>query len=91
MTHLWKTWVLDLAADGVRLGNEAEAKTWLDSVIAIYAQRASISLSSGGAGGTGGGGNPVTTAFLKLQADQHRFAASHIELYMRLPFRRHCI
>ncbi|KAF7311016.1 hypothetical protein HMN09_00645000 [Mycena chlorophos] len=39
-----------------RLGSEAEVKTWLDGIVAIYAQRAGISLLSGAAGGGGGGG-----------------------------------
>lgn len=98
--HLAKTWGLGPArADGVlllattmepakRLGNEAEAKAWLDSVVAAYAQRAGISLSSGGAagGGGGGGGGGATInseEFLKFQADQEKFAAQNIELYMR--------
>ena len=97
-THLSKTWGLGPGrADGVlllattleppkRLGNEAEAKTWLDSVVAVYAQCAGISLSSGSAGGGaggGGGGGPVINSeeFLKFQADQHKFAAQHIELH----------
>ena len=60
---LTKTWGLGpLRSDGVlllgltleppkRLGSEAEAKTWLDSVVASYAQQAGISLSSGTASG----------------------------------------
>ncbi|KAF7965824.1 hypothetical protein HWV62_41719, partial [Athelia sp. TMB] len=98
--HLAKTWGLGPArADGVlllattlepakRLGNEAEAKAWLDTVVAAYAQRAGISLSSGaagGAGGGGGGGGAVINSeeFLKFQAEQEQFAAQNIELYMR--------
>ncbi|KAF7312560.1 Fatty acid synthase subunit alpha [Mycena indigotica] len=97
--HLAKTWGLGSGrADGVlllattmepakRLGSEAEAKTWLDGIVAIYAQRAGISLSSGAAagGGGGGGGGAVINSeeFLKFQADQETFAAQHIELYMR--------
>ncbi len=71
--YLSKTWGLGpLRSDGVlllgltmeppkRLGSEAEAKTWLDSVTAVYARPAGISLSSGGAAGGsgGGGGGPV--------------------------------
>uniref|UniRef100_A0A0W0EUQ4 Putative fatty acid synthase n=1 Tax=Moniliophthora roreri TaxID=221103 RepID=A0A0W0EUQ4_MONRR len=70
-----------------RLGSEPEAKAFLDGVIAIYAQRAGISLSvagSGGGGGASGGGATINSEeFLKFQADQEKFAAQHIELYMR--------
>lgn len=97
--HLAKTWGLGPARSdaalllGVtmepakRLGSEAEAKTWLDSVAAAYAQQAGISLSSGGAGGgaaAGGGGAVMNSEeFLKFQTEQRLFAAQHIELYMR--------
>jgi fatty acid synthase subunit alpha, fungi type len=70
-----------------RLGSEAEAKGWLDTVAMAYAQRSGISLSVGGAAGGGGGGSQGATInseeFLKFQADQEQFAAQHIELYMR--------
>lgn len=98
--HLSKTWGLGpLRSDGVlllgltmeppkRLGSEAEAKTWLDSVTQAYAQSAGISLSSGGAvggGGGGGGGGAVINSeeFIKFQAEQHEFARQQVELYMR--------
>ncbi|KAF9490473.1 fatty acid synthetase alpha subunit [Pleurotus eryngii] len=70
-----------------RLGSEPEAKTWLDSVVSAYAQRAGISLSApgtGGAGGASGGGAVINSEeFIKFQADQEQFAAQQIELYMR--------
>ncbi|KAG6813968.1 hypothetical protein H0H92_005223, partial [Tricholoma furcatifolium] len=71
-----------------RLGSEAEGKAWLDGIVSIYAQRAGISLSAPGAaasgGGGGGGGATINSEeFLKFQADQERFAAQHVELYMR--------
>jgi fatty acid synthase subunit alpha len=69
-----------------RLSSEAEAKLWLDGVVAAYAQRSGISLSAGGAsavGGTAGGAVINSEEFLKFQAEQERFAAQHIELYMR--------
>ncbi|KAJ3916064.1 fatty acid synthase [Lentinula edodes] len=71
-----------------RLGSEAEAKTWLDGVVSAYAQRSGISLASPGAGGGGGGGGSGgavinSEEFTKFQAEQERFAAQHIELYMR--------
>ncbi|KAJ3503732.1 hypothetical protein NMY22_g18144 [Coprinellus aureogranulatus] len=67
-SYLNKRWGLGPSrADGVlllattmeppkRLGNENDAKAWLDSVVPIYAQRAGISLSSASAGGGGGVG-----------------------------------
>ncbi len=98
--YLSKSWGLGPSrADGVlllgttmeppkRLGAEPEAKAWLDSVVAVYAQRSGISLSAasaGGAAGGGGGGGAVMNSeeFLKFQAEQQEFAAQHIELYMR--------
>lgn len=39
-----------------RLGSEAEAKAWLDSVAQAYAKKAGITLSAGGAGGAAGAG-----------------------------------
>ena len=44
------------------LGSEAEAKSWLNSVAAIYAQRSGIPMSSPGASAAGGGtaGPPST-------------------------------
>ena len=53
-----------------RLGSEAEAKTWLDGVFALYAQCSGISLSSASSGGpgVGGGGGAVMNSeeFLKF-------------------------
>jgi fatty acid synthase subunit alpha len=47
-----------------RFGSEAEAKTWLDGVVAIYAQRSGILLPAGGAaaGGSGGGAGATTNS-----------------------------
>lgn len=42
-----------------RLGTEAEAKAFLDTVAQTYAQSAGISLSTGPAAGSGGGGGAV--------------------------------
>jgi fatty acid synthase subunit alpha, fungi type len=97
--HLSKAWGLGPSrSDGVlllgttmepakRLGSEVEAKAWLDTVVAVYAQRSGISLSAGGAAGGAGGGSQGATInseeFLKFQAEQEQFAAQHIELYMR--------
>ncbi|KAG6910835.1 hypothetical protein DXG01_007150 [Tephrocybe rancida] len=97
-SHLAKAWGLGpCRADGVlllattfepakRLPSEVEAKTWLDGIVSIYAQRAGISLSAPGAaaaGGSAGGATINSEEFLKFQADQERFAAQHVELYMR--------
>lgn len=98
-SYLSKSWGIGpQRADGVlllaatmeppkRLGAEAEAKTWLDTVVAVYAQRSGISLSSGGAGagGAGASGGAVINSeeFLKFQAEQEQFARQQIEVYMR--------
>lgn len=97
--HLSKTWGLGPSrSDGVllvgltmeppkRLGSEAEAKAWIDSLVPIYAQRSGISLSQGGAGGASGGssGGAVINSeeFIKFQADQETFVSQQVELYMR--------
>ncbi|KAI0941408.1 hypothetical protein AcW1_003308 [Taiwanofungus camphoratus] len=98
-SYLSKTWGLGPSrGDGVlilgttmepskRLASEVDAKMWLDSVVAVYAQRAGISLATGSSssGGGGGGGGPTINSeeFLKFQAEQEQFAAQQIELYMR--------
>lgn len=97
--HISKTWGLGpLRTDAAlllgitmeppkRLGSEAEAKTWLDSVVAAYAQQSGISLSSGGGGGGGGaasGGAVINSEeFVKFQADQEEFTSQQIDLLMR--------
>jgi fatty acid synthase subunit alpha, fungi type len=72
-SHLSKAWGLGPSrSDGVlllgttmepakRLGSEIKAKVWLDSVIAVYAQRSGISLSAGSAAGGAGGAGSGTT------------------------------
>ncbi len=97
-SYLSKSWGLGSSrADGVlllaatmepakRLGSEAEAKSWLDGVVAVYAQRSGISLSSGAAaGGAGGAGGAVINSeeFLKFQSDQNTFATQQVDLWMR--------
>ncbi|KAI0918227.1 hypothetical protein AcV7_007029 [Taiwanofungus camphoratus] len=98
-SYLSKTWGLGPSrGDGVlilgttmepskRLALKVDAKMWLDSVVAVYAQRAGISLATGSSssGGGGGGGGPTINSeeFLKFQAEQEQFAAQQIELYMR--------
>ena len=69
-----------------RLGSDAEAKAWLDIVVAAYAKQVGISLSSGSeSGNTNGGGGAVMNSeeFLKFKTEQHEFAAHQVELYMR--------
>ncbi|KAG8706031.1 3-oxoacyl-[acyl-carrier-protein] synthase [Ceratobasidium sp. 423] len=76
-----------------RLGSEAEAKSWLDSVATEYARQAGVTLSSGGGGGSataGGGAITNSEEFLKSQAEQQLFAAQHFELYMRYLRRDSC-
>ena len=99
-TYLTKSWGLGPARSDAalllavtnepakRLGSEPEAKAWLDSVAAAYAQQSGISLSSGAggtAGGGGGGGGAVINSeeFIKFQAEQQEFAMQQIELQMR--------
>ena len=98
-SYLSKNWGLGSSrSDGVlllgttleppkRLTSEAEGKSWLDGVVSVYAQRSGISLVAPGAGGAAGGGGGSATInseeFLKFQADQQKFAAQHVELYMR--------
>ena len=98
-SYLSKSWGLGSSrSDGVlllgttleppkRLASEAEGKSWLDGVVSVYAQRSGISLASPGAGGASGGGEGGAVInseeFLKFQSDQQKFAAQHVELYMR--------
>ncbi|KAI5885432.1 uncharacterized protein SCHCODRAFT_01176814 [Schizophyllum commune H4-8] len=87
-SYLSKTWGLGPLRADARLASEAEGRAWVDSVVSAYAQRAGISLAAPGAasgGGGGGGAGPTINSeeFIKFQADQQKFAAQHVELYMR--------
>ncbi|KAF8632253.1 hypothetical protein AX15_002000 [Amanita polypyramis BW_CC] len=97
-SHLSKAWGLGPSrSDGVlllattheppkRLGSDTDAKAWLDGIVPAYAQRSGITLASAGTGSPGSPAAGVTInseEFLKFQADQHQFAAQHVELYMR--------
>ena len=100
--HLLKAWGLGPSrSDGVlifgttmepakRLASEAEAESWLDTVVTVYAQRSGILLSVGGAAdgsGSGSQGAVINSEeFLKFQAEQEQLASQHIELYMRLGY-----
>jgi len=95
--YLSKAWGLGpLRSDGVlllattleppkRLGSEVEAKSWLDSIVSIYSQRAGITLGGAAGGAEGGSGGAVINSeeFLKFQTDQNKFASQQIEVYMR--------
>ncbi|KAJ7456863.1 hypothetical protein B0H11DRAFT_2321206 [Mycena galericulata] len=81
--YLSKSWGLGSSrADGVLLlattMEPAEAKLWLDGIVAIYAQRSGISLALASTGGGGGGaaGGPTINSeeFTKFQY-QEKFAA----------------
>lgn len=97
-SYLAKTWGLGpMRSDAVlllattleppkRLSSEAEARTWLDTVVVVYSQRAGIQLSTGGTPGSGDGSSAGvinSEEFLKFQTDQNKFAAQQIEVYMR--------
>ena len=98
--HLGKTWGLGPGRiDAVllvgltqepakRLGGEADAKTWFDTVAQSYAQTAGISLSTGGGGGGGGGGGAAgmmidSEQLDKMQAGQDNFVSQQVEVLMR--------
>lgn len=67
------------------LGSEAEAKTWLDQVIQVYAQRNGIALSQGGSASNPNGGGVVINSkeFLKFRSEQEQFVGQQMEVYMR--------
>ncbi|THH09622.1 hypothetical protein EW146_g8637 [Bondarzewia mesenterica] len=71
-----------------RLGSEVEGKARLDSIAAIYAQRAGISLAQGGDAGVGcasaGGAIMNSEEFLKFQAEQQQFAEQLNVAYLSL-------
>lgn len=96
-SYLSKAWGLGLSrADAVMLlgltmepakclGSEVEAKTWLDQVIQVYAQRNSIALSQGGSASNPNGGGAVINReeFLKFCSEQEQFVGQQMEVYMR--------
>lgn len=96
-SYLSKAWGLGLSrADAVMLlgltmeltkclGSEAEAKTWLDQVIQVYAQCNSIALSQGGSASNPNGGGAVINReeFLKFRSEQEQFVGQQMEVYMR--------
>lgn len=98
-SHLTKAWGLGPGRiDGVllmavtmepskRLGSEAEAKTYLDSVVQAYSQNAGITLSQGGAAASGGaatGGATINSEeFEKFLMGQDIFVSQQVEVLLR--------
>ncbi|KAJ2818316.1 fatty acid synthase alpha subunit Lsd1, partial [Coemansia erecta] len=71
-----------------RLGGEADAKAWLDTLAQAYAKRAGISYSAaGGAAGGASAGAAVAVvnseAFDKAQREQHRMVTQQLEVLAR--------
>ncbi|KAG0241381.1 3-oxoacyl-[acyl-carrier-protein] synthase [Mortierella sp. GBA43] len=70
-----------------RLGSEAEAKAWLDTVAQAYARRAGISLGGGGGGAVAGGavGGAVMNSeeFNQFQTKQNALMYQYLEIYAR--------
>ncbi|KAJ1969223.1 fatty acid synthase alpha subunit Lsd1, partial [Dispira parvispora] len=73
-----------------RLGSEADAKAWLDSIVQAYAQRQSITLTAGGSGGTGGAGGAAggvamidSAEFQALQTKQDSFVRQQLAVLAR--------
>ncbi|KAJ2598230.1 fatty acid synthase alpha subunit Lsd1 [Coemansia sp. RSA 1721] len=71
-----------------RLGSEADAKSWLDTLAQAYAKKTGISYSSAGASaGAGAGGAAVAVvnseAFDKAQREQKRLITQQLEVLAR--------
>ncbi|KAJ2605522.1 fatty acid synthase alpha subunit Lsd1, partial [Coemansia sp. RSA 1804] len=71
-----------------RLGSEADAKAWLDTIAQLYAKKAGITYSSGGAGAAGGAGGAAVAvinseAFDKAQREQNRMVTQQLEVLAR--------
>ncbi|ORZ20354.1 fatty acid synthase [Absidia repens] len=70
-----------------RLGAEAEAKTWLDSVTQAYAKKAGVTLSAGGSGTAAGGAGGAAVAMINseefdaLKAKQEALIYQQLNLY----------
>ncbi|KAG0147001.1 hypothetical protein CROQUDRAFT_91978 [Cronartium quercuum f. sp. fusiforme G11] len=101
-SHLTKAWGLGPGRiDGVlltavtmepakRLSSEAEAKTFLDSVVQAYGQQAGLNLTQAagatGAGAGGGGSGAMmmnSEEFEKFQANQDLFVSQQVEVLLR--------
>lgn len=70
-----------------RLSSEAEAKTYLDSVVQAYAQQVGLNLSQGGLGGAdasnAGGAVINSEEFEKFQQTQDAFVSQQLEVLLR--------
>jgi fatty acid synthase subunit alpha, fungi type len=68
-----------------RLGGEADAKTFLDSMAQKHAARAGVTLASPSAGGGGGGGGAVidSAAMEALTKSQKQLVGQQMELFAR--------
>jgi len=68
-----------------RLGNEADAKAFLDTMAQKYASRAGISLASASAGGAAAGGGAVidSAAMEALTKSQRNLVGQQMELFAR--------
>jgi 3-oxoacyl-ACP reductase-like protein len=70
-----------------RLGAEAEAKSWLDSVTQAYAKKAGVTLSAGGSGAGAGGAGGAAVAMINseefdaLKAKQEALIYQQLNLY----------
>ncbi|KAJ1846085.1 fatty acid synthase alpha subunit Lsd1, partial [Coemansia sp. RSA 2708] len=82
--------LLGLTAEpAARLGSEAEAKAWLDTLAQTYAKKAGISYAAAGAAGAGAAGAGAAVAvvnseaFDKAQREQHRMVTQQLEVLAR--------
>ncbi|KAJ1899342.1 fatty acid synthase alpha subunit Lsd1, partial [Kickxella alabastrina] len=71
-----------------RLGGEADAKAWLDSLAQLYARRAGISYSAAGSGSSSGAAGAAVAvvnseAFDKAQREQKRLITQQLEVLAR--------
>ncbi|KAJ2630931.1 fatty acid synthase alpha subunit Lsd1 [Coemansia sp. RSA 1290] len=71
-----------------RLGGEADAKVWLDTLADAYAKKAGISYSSAGAAGGGAAAGAAVAvvnseAFDKAQREQNRMVTQQLEVLAR--------
>lgn len=61
-----------------RLGSEAEAKSWLDSVAQAYAKKAGVTLSSGSAGAGAGAGAGAVAVINSEEFDALKAKQNHL-------------
>ncbi|KAJ2143604.1 fatty acid synthase alpha subunit Lsd1, partial [Coemansia sp. RSA 678] len=81
--------LLGLTAEpAARLGGEAEAKAWLDTLAQSYAKKAGISYAAAGGAASGAAGGAAVAvvnseAFDKAQREQHRMVTQQLEVLAR--------